>query len=540
MKKILSIIVLVTLLVGILPATIVSAWDYQLYEFWEYQDTSSLYAYGVNATCGQLIIPSADHYAYTIKLKMFRHGDDLGDFSVNIYAVDGALQPTGSSLAYGTYDTGLLTDGNSTNAEWHTISLGTHVDNVLGAGTAYFIQISYPAGDINNFVGVASGITDLGAAGWAANSQSNDPTLVYDFDRDICFKLYGVGAGTIEDQLSVEVDEAITSVTGTGNYSVTIHAHVKNSYLSQNVTAYMSHQSAFLTGNITLYQKSTYIDSDGELGVIFTDQPPGGGNYGYLVEGTTYYYKATVNYDGTPYSSIVKSVTPEADGIVKPNVALRKIEDISTQFPQYSDVIEITGKYVEISDNGTVISSPIINSGFLLSTYAATNGDLAGNIITLYPHDHNDDGTFIRRLFLDDSDWYNDSGVIYVQAFVDTLHFGRLHTSSVRYVIDDDSAAVGNPSDPSGTDVEVITDAINRSLVNRGFGNTVGKFIIILVLMTIAYFVTDDRRVKSWGPLLIFGIGILIGWVPIWLTVLLALGAGLTVYQLTRKKIQGT
>lgn len=95
----------------------------------------------------------------------------------------------------------------------------------------------------------------------------------------------------------------------------------------------------------------------------------------------------------------------------------------------------------------------------------------------------------------------------------------------------------------SGTSLEggnSMKDSYEQWLENNGWLTDMGKFLIIMLGMIVLFIVfRKSELLRVAMPLMVLGLGIIIGWVPVWLTVILALGAGLTLFQLFRGKLQG-
>lgn len=82
--------------------------------------------------------------------------------------------------------------------------------------------------------------------------------------------------------------------------------------------------------------------------------------------------------------------------------------------------------------------------------------------------------------------------------------------------------------------------ALDEWMAGFGMDNPAGRWIAILALMALCFagfYRSSLLRVLVPGS--VFGIGLIIGWVDIWVTILLALGAGLTIYGLFKRKTRG-
>jgi len=91
------------------------------------------------------------------------------------------------------------------------------------------------------------------------------------------------------------------------------------------------------------------------------------------------------------------------------------------------------------------------------------------------------------------------------------------------YFIKDTGTATGPPAVTTG-----LWGAMLQSMTSVGLGNDMGRMMIIIVLMALAALVMhNNKTMRIVAPLGVLGLGIVGGWVPIWITVLLAVGAGI-------------
>ena len=89
---------------------------------------------------------------------------------------------------------------------------------------------------------------------------------------------------------------------------------------------------------------------------------------------------------------------------------------------------------------------------------------------------------------------------------------------------------------PSKPPVEWIEDMLK----GWGMSNEFGHWMIMLVLMVTAFIALHKSEVlRVMIPVLIFGLAMIIGWVEWWFIILLALGAGVTMYSMLRRKMAG-
>lgn len=97
-----------------------------------------------------------------------------------------------------------------------------------------------------------------------------------------------------------------------------------------------------------------------------------------------------------------------------------------------------------------------------------------------------------------------------------------------------------NPSDDRGLDVGGWLEGLMNGLDDIGMNNVLGHWIIIISLMVICYLMLrQDRVLRVIIPLAVFGAGIALSWVDLWIVVLLAIGIGFTVFKVVRPKIGG-
>ena len=105
------------------------------------------------------------------------------------------------------------------------------------------------------------------------------------------------------------------------------------------------------------------------------------------------------------------------------------------------------------------------------------------------------------------------------------------------------SGAVKPPKPPGGTITTTdLLDWLNDMLNSHGLNSTLGHWLILLILMVIMIVIGWKSKSKIMTvvlPLMILGIGIIIKWVDPWVIVLLALGAGVTIFSMIRDKLAG-
>lgn len=85
-----------------------------------------------------------------------------------------------------------------------------------------------------------------------------------------------------------------------------------------------------------------------------------------------------------------------------------------------------------------------------------------------------------------------------------------------------------------------LSESISTWLQNYGLDNPIGHYVVIIIGMVALFLVLyKSALLRVVVPLLLFGLAILSNWIDPWIIVLLALGAGLTIYGLLRKKTVG-
>lgn len=119
------------------------------------------------------------------------------------------------------------------------------------------------------------------------------------------------------------------------------------------------------------------------------------------------------------------------------------------------------------------------------------------------------------------------------------LHQGQC---SFRY-IRDMSFIVGETEDEPGTGEQVIKnfqDWIEEFLYRFGLNNDMGHWIVIIFAMACLFLATYKSPViRVVLPLMVLGVAIVAKWLDIWIIVLLAMGAGLTIWGILRRRMSG-
>lgn len=92
---------------------------------------------------------------------------------------------------------------------------------------------------------------------------------------------------------------------------------------------------------------------------------------------------------------------------------------------------------------------------------------------------------------------------------------------------------------PPGT-VTGVWDLFKAWMASYGFDNPVGHWLVLIILMVIMFLLFHKSELlRVVMPLMIFAVGFVSEWVDRWWIVLLALGAGLTLFGILRNKIAG-
>lgn len=535
-KRNLLRIIAAIFIVSLLTPTLIVGADYltQFAHYDNYDGGTSSQVFLTNQR-GQTFTAPANHQIYTIKLRMCYTGTANGSVHIDFYATDANSKPTGNSIAWGDIEASELNYYADGYAE-ETISLGFYNTTEFIKDEKYAFVITYPGG--------ANAFNCVRIDGQHFNPNYEEGTHIASWDSgtswtllpdvDSYFNLLGLYTGYGWGDVSIQTLNGYTSQSSAGNSTIAFWADVYPSYVTQNVTARLSANSDF-SSPITLYSFGGQDIGGNTWRQYFTDLEPGASGYGNLLPSTTYYYQAIASINGTlKYGNILWITTDNITPPDQPAISMISIKDISDQYDE-NYVFELTGKYTEITDNGTVTSDPVVSKGFLISGYATNDGQLLPDILQVYPFEDYPDGTFKRIVVLDNTDWYS-GGKFYTKAYINTPYHGDILSKLVIFNPEQNDIIV----DPGGdSNIDSIINVINTSLNRHGFGNKVGKFIIIFILMVIAYVYTPDRKMKRIFSLAILGIGILSGWIPIWLTVLLATAAAIFGYQWFRNKTQG-
>jgi hypothetical protein len=120
-------------------------------------------------------------------------GDNVGNISIRVYAVDGAGKPTGSALASGTIADSDVPESGSPGPDWITCTFSSSVN--LSSATKYAIQINAPSCSASDVLYVSYDDDGLGASDFAGGDQgwSTDGGSSWNVDttQDNLFKAWG-------------------------------------------------------------------------------------------------------------------------------------------------------------------------------------------------------------------------------------------------------------------------------------------------------------------------------------------------------------
>jgi hypothetical protein len=105
------------------------------------------------------------------------------------------------------------------------------------------------------------------------------------------------------------------------------------------------------------------------------------------------------------------------------------------------------------------------------------------------------------------------------------------------------NTAVTPPATPTPPTADNIWDWIKDLMARYHFDSTGGHWLLILIGMGISLLIGSKTKHSTVGlvmALLVFGLGIVVGWIDKWWIVLLALGAGFTIWQFIRSRASGS
>ncbi|GEM_PF-2946913 len=155
------------------------------YEYYTNTFTTNNMIHGVNQSAMTFTIgtvgPNTTHKLTSIKLRLAKQGTLTGNFTISIFNTSGG-KPTGSALTTLTIDATTL--GNAAWIEY------TIVDSLfLSSSTMYAIVVSYPNGDISNYV---RWFRTTGGYAGGAECDSGDSGSTWSIDtHDLGFYEYG-------------------------------------------------------------------------------------------------------------------------------------------------------------------------------------------------------------------------------------------------------------------------------------------------------------------------------------------------------------
>lgn len=113
--------------------------------------------------------------------------------------------------------------------------------------------------------------------------------------------------------------------------------------------------------------------------------------------------------------------------------------------------------------------------------------------------------------------------------------------TSFTYIYDIPFTVGVGPGGPTGPGTaRNLLDLINSSIDEWGLNNAFGHWVILLgvmILLFVVFIRSDAMRVIM--PLAAMAVAIVVGWVDVWVIVLLSLGVGLEIWRATRRKVSG-
>ncbi len=123
-----------------------------------------------------------------------------------------------------------------------------------------------------------------------------------------------------------------------------------------------------------------------------------------------------------------------------------------------------------------------------------------------------------------------------------TLYNSDVTSYEYIYQIPFEISETGMSTTVPGGSQEDVLNWLESLFKQYSLDSTMGHWLIILGAMVLMILIGVKSKRKTLTlvlPLMILGIGIIIGWVDTWVIVLLALGAGLTIFSMIRKKAAG-
>lgn len=292
---------------------------------------------------------------------------------------------------------------------------------------------------------------------------------------------YGWGYGSERSQvfytlpLTVTTSSASYLPVATGNFSGSFIVWANPPLVADNITATLS-ANIDLSNPITIYPNSL-----ADAGILFSTFNGTNGLNQPLLPDTTYYYLGIASYNGTQYTSQLKSFTTTSFTLAdRPNIEMVGVNDLIDSYPSYTYIWELLGKVYT-----TNTTSSIAQLGFQMAL-SATPESLLGDIKGIPTSAIENDGSFSIIVSLDDADWYNGE-TIYIRAYADTTTYGRIYSNIIAFN-PNDSYSQSHASDQGiDTPTNFFGTTINNLKISMGLTGSMGTWAFMgLILLIIA------------------------------------------------------
>lgn len=292
---------------------------------------------------------------------------------------------------------------------------------------------------------------------------------------------------------------------------------------ADNVTPYYSKTLEWLTDNY-YYGTSANSFMSGWRYILLTPDVIGSGfdNYDGLIINMdkTYSYATSGFLQGVVLDDSGGTVLADAHSCYwyLPDEAAGLILSMNKNNYQQSEIMKVT---VSIGAPGKVTSNLPTLSLQILDSAGNVKGVTGGTVIDgvnefdlMVPATIGD--YELRYTFAGDGSW----SYIHDRAFV--------------------VSAEGGVGGVTVTELTGLGAKIKTTMVSFGLDNPVGHWVVILILSVILFIVFYKSSVmRVVGPLLVIAIAMVMGWVDTWIVILLALGAGFTLWRTFRKSAVG-
>ena len=108
------------------------------------------------------------------------------------------------------------------------------------------------------------------------------------------------------------------------------------------------------------------------------------------------------------------------------------------------------------------------------------------------------------------------------------------------YIKDVTFVVIGGIEEAEEPFIDNIVEGFEAWLDNWGLNNQAGHWLVLLVVMVLLFIIAYKSEILRVAlPLVAMATAIGFGWIDVWVIILLALGAGLSLFALFRKKVQG-